>query len=87
MTKQLQRQAEIAGWPHDIVEQLIVKVEEDTLIADWPPAINSKVEDLEYGAGGFPNAVIRPFKSRSGEYIAAIYNRMLDELIMTEGVF
>jgi hypothetical protein len=63
--------ATTSGWPSDIISEVSVVVGQDmTLSLDYPPALKSKIDDLEYGAiGEIPNAVIRPFMLRAPKYI------------------
>lgn len=74
LTEQLRLLASTSQWPKNIVESLSVECDRDfNLFVHYPEELTTTVEDLEYGGPGqMPNAVIRPFISRSEGPIAKV---------------
>ena len=74
LTEQLRLLASTSQWPKNIVESLSVECDRDfNLFVHYPEDLTTTVEDLEYGGPGqMPNAVIRPFISRSEGPIAKV---------------
>jgi hypothetical protein len=87
LTPILKDMATTANWPSDIVFQLEVKVEDMTIRVDYPEAIKSRVENLEYGDNSSPNAVLRPFLLRYEEQIGDILSQELSDTLYELGAY
>lgn len=62
-----------AGWPVNLVEALDISYDGGILyISCSDDASFEAIQNLEYGDGGNPNAVLRPFADRSDKYIADV---------------
>ena len=89
LTEQLQEAATTAGWPEEIIDSLSIKFDGENLLVHDPEKLANQIEDLEYGKiFGFPNPAIRPFVSRSKNYIEkVIEEEFLNDMAMQlEGV-
>jgi hypothetical protein len=62
-----------AGWPVNLVEELDISYDGGILyISCSDEDAFEAIQNLEYGDGGNPNAVLRPFAERSDKYIADV---------------
>lgn len=89
LTKELRDMARAATWPEEIVNQLSIDFDGETIFVSYPDAIASQVVGLEYGHGSDrPNSVIRAFIYRAEPLIKkTIGPRMVENIIDEEGVF
>lgn len=86
---ELHSDAEAGGWPIEIYSQLTIVYENGCLVVSYPQAIESQVNDLEYGAEGqAPRAIIRGFSYRADAAIKSVLaNDTVDLLMQYEEVF
>jgi len=89
LTQQLHAIATLAGWPRNLIAALKVDLVGGSLIVDYPEELAAEIEDLEYGnEGAIPNAVIRPFISRSSKSISDVMDNVVAKSFIDEiGVF
>jgi len=73
LTEQLQDSATTAGWPEEVINSLSIRFDGENLRVHYPEKLANQIEDLEYGKiFGLPNPAIRPFISRSKNYIESV---------------
>lgn len=86
LTNLLHSLAAASGWPEDIVTELSLTISDDyEITVDYPEELATEIEDLEYGVfGGIPNAVIRPFISRSPSYIKGVLEEITVSRMMKD---
>lgn len=89
LTTELRNMAKAATWPEEIVNQLSIDFDGDSIFISYPDSIASKVIGLEYGHGSDrPNSVIRAFTYRVEPMIKkTIGARIVENVIDEEGVF
>lgn len=84
LTIELRKKAIDAGWPTNVITVLSIIFKDGSLIVDYPPALENKIEDLEYGSGkNPPHSVIRAFQNRISSKLKEFYEKQADKL-MTE---
>jgi hypothetical protein len=89
LTPELKAAAKQAGWPKEIVDVLSVQFDGKDIYVDYPPKLESQIDNLTYGNGPTsPNPVILPFRARSSETVKSVLaNRVVSNLFELEGVF
>lgn len=89
LTKELKDMARAATWPEEVINQLNIEFDGESVYISYPDAIARKVIGLEYGHGSDrPNSVIRAFIYRVDPIIKkTIGSRMVENIIDEEGVF
>jgi len=76
-----------AGWPVNLVDALEISYDYGILyISCSDEASFEAIQNLEYGDGGNPNAVLRPFADRADKYIADIIGLKSVMYVLEEGV-
>jgi hypothetical protein len=78
-----------SNWPEYVIKALSVQYDGENLILTYPPELTEEIDNLEYGTlNKMPNAVIRPFLSRSDAIIEhTLSSKILDDLMEMEEVF
>lgn len=86
LTNLLRALAASSGWPIEVIQELHIAVSDDHVVSvDYPEELANVIEDLEYGVfGGIPNAVIRPFISRTPAYIQDILEKIAVSRMMKD---
>lgn len=76
-------------WPEHLIKAMSVQYDGENLILSYPPELAEEINDLEYGTlNKLPNAVIRPFLSRSSDIIQnVLVTNSFDDIMEIEGVF
>jgi hypothetical protein len=82
-TKELRSLALSVGWPPNVVSQLTVKVTSKDINVEYPDAIASDVNNLEYGTYGIPpKPVLRTFLDKRGDLLPnELAEPLVDELM------
>lgn len=76
LSQRLRKEARLAGWPKNVVNQLSVAVKSDTVVVEYPSHLEDTLKDLEYGAmDSNPKPVLRRFIKNNRTLIS---DRLLD---------
>lgn len=62
LSRQLRKEARMAQWPRSVADKLVIKAKGDQLVVEYPRALESQINELEYGTEDKPGTpVIRRF--------------------------
>lgn len=88
MTAAVRQRAVTTGWDKDLASSLSVSYVNGSLQLQYPDEMKEKVLDAEYGTGPVaPTSVIRGFGYRSAHMENILNADVIDEMIMTSGIF
>jgi hypothetical protein len=73
---EFERMVRESGWPQAVREKITLVVEEESIGVSWPPELDKKIDDLEYGTiGKTPTHLLR----RIDEYIDSVVGREISK--------
>ena len=71
LTKLLKIDAENAGWPSNVSNQLKVSIKDLKIIVYYPERYTQQIDDLEYGNGSeSPKPIFRTFVAKNMNFIS-----------------
>ena len=88
MTAELRKHAVTTGWDKELANSLSVSYVDGNLFIEYPDEVKEQVLNAEYGDGrNRPTSVLRGFAYRSPHMENILNADVIDEMLMTSGVF
>lgn len=88
LTPVLRNMASQAGWPGEVILELSVKAKDANIYIDYPEALDSTIQNLEYGEEkGTHKAALRPFMARYAAHLEQEVSESIVDILTEMGAF